>query len=121
MVTVTERSATREWLAFLIDWIVLGLAWFVVVALFAVIAYEVLPSGMRFVSVSMVAVVTTLASIYWLFFSARIVPRSVGRRLVGADQPVSAWDAVRGPGPLDLAGPSCRHAFAWCGREDPGA
>ena len=96
---MTDRPAAREGLAFIIDWLVLGIVWFVGVALFGFIAYQVLPSGIRFASVSIVAVVTNLAAIYWLFFSARVIPRSVGRRLVGADHPVSAWDAVRRRGP----------------------
>jgi len=96
---VTERPARREGLAFLIDWLVLSVVWFVGFVLYAFLAYAVLPEGMSFVTVALGAIGSTLAAIYWLFFSDRESPRSVGRRMLGASQPVSAWDAVRGRAP----------------------
>lgn len=87
---------TREWLAFFFDWMLAGVVYMVVMGFLALLAYSLLPSGVAFALMATAGVVTMLASVRWLFFSARVVPPSLGRRLLGASDPISAWDAIRG-------------------------
>ena len=65
----------------------------------AALAYAVLPSDLDFVVLAAWGLGSQLALIYWLFFSPRVRPQGVGRRLAGSAQIVSAWDALRGRRP----------------------
>ena len=92
---MARSPATREWLALMIDWLLLSLAFTALVAVAAAVVYALLPAGVSFVVMLCIDVPGTLAAIYWLAISTRTRPRGVGRRLLRLTDPMSALDLLR--------------------------